>query len=324
MRKFVMWGIKQKANHDIAHINTQLEQQIASYAPSIEKFLKEINAIVLDKQAQTRLALCCLIAGGHVLFEDLPGLGKTTLASSLSHLAGLKFQRIQFTNDMLASDVIGINMFNQKEHQFEFKQGPIFTQILLADEINRCSPKTQSALLEAMEEGYATVDGVRYALPKPFWVIATQNPLFQSGTYALPESQLDRFLMRLSLGYPSRHAEKLLLQQESRFALIATLAHVFREEQILELQQLVNQIYISEPIQEYLLDLAEETRKNRYGLSTRGLLALKRAAQAHALIENRAFVTPDDVQAVFVAVASHRLGLSEAETLNLMQQVAIS
>lgn len=319
-----MWGIKQKANHDIAHINTQLEQQIASYAPSIEKFLKEINAIVLDKQAQTRLALCCLIAGGHVLFEDLPGLGKTTLASSLSHLAGLKFQRIQFTNDMLASDVIGINMFNQKEHQFEFKQGPIFTQILLADEINRCSPKTQSALLEAMEEGYATVDGVRYALPKPFWVIATQNPLFQSGTHALPESQLDRFLMRLSLGYPSRHAEKLLLQQESRFALIATLAHVFREEQILELQRLVNQIYISEPIQEYLLDLAEETRKNRYGLSTRGLLALKRAAQAHALIENRAFVTPDDVQAVFVAVASHRLGLSEAETLNLMQQVAIS
>lgn len=319
-----MWGIKQKANHDIAHINTQLEQQIASYAPSIEKFLKEINAIVLDKQAQTRLALCCLIAGGHVLFEDLPGLGKTTLASSLSHLAGLKFQRIQFTNDMLASDVIGINMFNQKEHQFEFKQGAIFTQILLADEINRCSPKTQSALLEAMEEGYATVDGVRYALPKPFWVIATQNPLFQSGTYALPESQLDRFLMRLSLGYPSRHAEKLLLQQESRFALIATLAHVFREEQILELQRLVNQIYISEPIQEYLLDLAEETRKNRYGLSTRGLLALKRAAQAHALIENRAFVTPDDVQAVFVAVASHRLGLSEAETLNLMQQVAIS
>ena len=319
-----MWGIKQKANHDIAHINTQLEQQIASYAPSIEKFLKEINAIVLDKQAQTRLALCCLIAGGHVLFEDLPGLGKTTLASSLSHLAGLKFQRIQFTNDMLASDVIGINMFNQKEHQFEFKQGPIFTQILLADEINRCSPKTQSALLEAMEEGYATVDGVRYALPKPFWVIATQNPLFQSGTYALPESQLDRFLMRLSLGYPSRHAEKLLLQQESRFALIATLAHVFYEEQILELQRLVNQIYISEPIQEYLLDLADETRKNRYGLSTRGLLALKRAAQAHALIENRAFVTPDDVQAVFVAVASHRLGLSEAETLNLMQQVAIS
>ncbi|MCO8069857.1 AAA family ATPase [Acinetobacter lwoffii] len=316
--------MKQKENNDIAHIDTVLEQKIASYAPKIQRFFEEVNAIVLDKQAQTKLALCCLIAGGHVLFEDLPGLGKTTLASSLAHLAGLKFQRIQFTNDMLASDVIGINMFNQKEHQFEFKQGPIFTQILLADEINRCSPKTQSALLEAMEEGYATIDGVRYALPKPFWVIATQNPLFQSGTYALPESQLDRFLMRLSLGYPSRHAEKLLLQQESRFALIASLAHIFTEDEILDLQNLTHQIFISEAIQEYLLDLAEETRKSRHGLSTRGLLALKRAAQAYALIQQRAFVTPDDVQAVFVAVTSHRLGLSEAETFNVMQQVAVS
>ena len=320
----MIWGMKQKENNDIAHINTVLEQKIASYAPKIQRFFEEVNAIVLDKQAQTTLALCCLIAGGHVLFEDLPGLGKTTLASSLAHLAGLKFQRIQFTNDMLASDVIGINMFNQKEHQFEFKQGPIFTQILLADEINRCSPKTQSALLEAMEEGYATIDGVRYALPKPFWVIATQNPLFQSGTYALPESQLDRFLMRLSLGYPSRHAEKLLLQQESRFALIVSLAHIFTEDEILDLQSLTHQIFISEAIQEYLLDLAEETRKSRHGLSTRGLLALKRAAQAHALIQQRAFVTPDDVQAVFVAVTSHRLGLSEAETFNVMQQVAVS
>lgn len=320
----MIWGMKQKENNDIAHINTVLEQKIASYAPKIQRFFEEVNAIVLDKQAQTTLALCCLIAGGHVLFEDLPGLGKTTLASSLTHLAGLKFQRIQFTNDMLASDVIGINMFNQKEHQFEFKQGPIFTQILLADEINRCSPKTQSALLEAMEEGYATIDGVRYALPKPFWVIATQNPLFQSGTYALPESQLDRFLMRLSLGYPSRHAEKLLLQQESRFALIASLAHIFTEDEILDLQSLTHQIFISEAIQEYLLDLAEETRKSRHGLSTRGLLALKRAAQAYALIQQRAFVTPDDVQAVFVAVTSHRLGLSEAETFNVIQQVAVS
>lgn len=320
----MIWGMKQKENNDIAHINTELEQKIASYAPKIQRFFEEVNAIVLDKQAQTKLALCCLIAGGHVLFEDLPGLGKTTLASSLAHLAGLKFQRIQFTNDMLASDVIGINMFNQKEHQFEFKQGPIFTQILLADEINRCSPKTQSALLEAMEEGYATIDGVRYALPKPFWVIATQNPLFQSGTYALPESQLDRFLMRLSLGYPSRHAEKLLLQQESRFALIASLTHIFTEDEILELQSLTHQVFISEAIQEYLLDLAEETRKKRHGLSTRGLLALKRAAQAHALIQQRAFVTPDDVQAVFVAVTSHRLGLSEAEAFNVMQQVSVS
>jgi MoxR-like ATPase len=316
--------MKKEENGDAIHKNEVLETQISHYAPQIRTFLREINDIVLDKHAQTKLALCCLITGGHVLFEDLPGLGKTTLASSLSHLAGLKFQRIQFTNDMLASDVIGVNMFNQKEHLFEFKQGPIFTQILLADEINRSSPKTQSALLEAMEEGYATVDGVRYALPKPFWVIATQNPLFQSGTYALPESQLDRFLMRLSLGYPSRHAEKMLLQQESRFTLIASLERVFNEQDILQLQEIVNQIFLSENIQEYLLDLAEETRKNRHGLSTRGLLALKRAAQAYALIEQRSFVTPDDVQAVFVAVSSHRIGLSEAEALSLMKRVALN
>ena len=259
-----------------------------------------------------------------MLFEDLPGLGKTTLSSALSHIAGLKFQRIQFTNDMLASDVIGVNMFNQKQHQFEFKQGPIFTQILLADEINRCSPKTQSALLEAMEEGLVTVDGVRYELPQPFWVIATQNPLFQSGTYSLPESQLDRFLMRLSLGYPSRSAEKLLLQQNSRYALIATLEHVFSEYEILEMQRLVTQVHIADVVLDYLLDLASETRKSRHGLSTRGLLALKKASQAHAFIEQRSYVTPDDVQAVFVAVVSHRIGLNEAETSQLMQQVHIS
>lgn len=300
------------------------EQSLAPFYPKINTFLEQINQIILDKNQQTKLALACLLAGGHVLFEDLPGLGKTTLSSALSHLAGLKFQRIQFTNDMLASDVIGINMFNQKEHQFEFKQGPIFTQILLADEINRCSPKTQSALLEAMEEGLTTVDGVRYALPQPFWVIATQNPLFQSGTYALPESQLDRFLMRLSLGYPSRQAEKALMQQSPRQELIAGLAHVFQEQDILQLQQLAQQIYTGDAVLEYMLDLAEETRKGRQGLSTRGVLALKKAAQAHALIAQRSFVTPDDVQAVFNAVVAHRIGASEAETHQLMQQVSIA
>lgn len=299
------------------------EQKLASYYPKINTFLDQINQIILDKNQQTKLALACLLAGGHVLFEDLPGLGKTTLSSALSHLAGLKFQRIQFTNDMLASDVIGVNMFNQKEHHFEFKSGPIFTQILLADEINRCSPKTQSALLEAMEEGYVTVDGVRYALPQPFWVIATQNPLFQSGTYALPESQLDRFLMRLSLGYPSRQAERLLLQQDSRHELIATLKHVFTEAEILELQSLVGQIHLSENILDYILDLAAETRKGRHGLSTRGVLALKKAAQAYALIEQRNYVNPDDVQAIFAAVVSHRIGLSNAESEQLLQQIAI-
>lgn len=314
-----MWGTNtsQKQQH------TQEKSDIELYSAKIEQFLTKMNDLILDKPKQIKLALCSLLAGGHVLFEDLPGLGKTTLSSSLSHLAGLKFQRIQFTNDMLASDVIGVNMFNQKEHQFEFKYGPIFTQILLADEINRCSPKTQSALLEAMEEGFVTVDGTRYALPQPFWVIATQNPLFQSGTYSLPESQLDRFLMRLSLGYPSRSAEKQLLQQQSRQDLLLQLKAVFLEQEILDLQEHVKQIHVNDALLNYLLDLAEETRKGRHGLSTRGLLALKRAAQAHALIEQRDFVSADDVQAVFVAVAAHRLGCSDAETKQIMQRVPV-
>ena len=318
----MFWGTEKRQEQQ--QINRLVdEQKLASYYPKINTFLDQINQIILDKNQQTKLALACLLAGGHVLFEDLPGLGKTTLSSALSHLAGLKFQRIQFTNDMLASDVIGVNMFNQKEHHFEFKSGPIFTQILLADEINRCSPKTQSALLEAMEEGYVTVDGVRYALPQPFWVVATQNPLFQSGTYALPESQLDRFLMRLSLGYPSRQAERLLLQQDSHHELIATLKHVFTEAEVLELQSLVGQIHLSEKILDYILDLAAETRKGRHGLSTRGVLALKKAAQAYALIEQRNYVNPDDIQAVFAAVVAHRIGLSNAESKQLLQQIAI-
>ncbi|WP_413351768.1 AAA family ATPase [Acinetobacter zhairhuonensis] len=319
----MIWA-KQKTEQHLAEDTRKIEAAIQANAGKIQAFLTQINQIILDKQQQTKLALSCLLAGGHVLFEDLPGLGKTTLSSALAHIAGLQFQRIQFTNDMLASDVIGVNMFNQKEHLFEFKQGPIFTQILLADEINRCSPKTQSALLEAMEEGAVTVDGIRYALPQPFWVIATQNPLFQSGTYALPESQLDRFLMRLSLGYPSRSAEKLLLQQDSRQVLISTLAQVFQQDEILQLQHLVQQVYVGDVVMDYLLDLAQESRKGRHGLSTRGLLALKKAAQAHALIEQRSFVTADDVQAVFVAVTAHRIGLSESETAQMMRQIRIS
>ena len=317
----MIWGTTQVKVS--AENQSAANSALTNYYPKIDQFLHQINQIILDKNQQTKLALCSLLAGGHLLFEDLPGLGKTTLASSLSRLAGLDFQRIQFTNDMLASDVIGINMFNQKEHQFEFKYGPIFTQILLADEINRCSPKTQSALLEAMEEGNVTVDGTRYELPKPFWVIATQNPLFQSGTYSLPESQLDRFLMRLSLGYPSRAAEKLLLQQNSRYELIAQLQSIFKNNEILQLQCMANGISINNLVFEYMLDLAEETRKGRHGLSTRGLLALKKAAQAYALIEKRQFVIADDVQAVFVAVASHRIGLGESETLALMQKVPV-
>lgn len=320
----MIWGANRVHKEESIDGQHLLQQQVDQYAPRIQQFLQQINTIILDKEKQTRLSLCCLFAGGHILFEDLPGLGKTTLSSALARLAGLKFQRIQFTNDMLASDVIGVNMFNQKAHEFEFRNGPVFTQILLADEINRCSPKTQSALLEAMEEGFVTVDGERHVLPKPFWVVATQNPLFQSGTYALPESQLDRFMMRLSLGYPSRAAEKQLLQQGKRHDLIPALAHVFNEQEILELQTLTEQIYTGDAALDYLLNLVEESRKNRHGLSTRGVLALKRAAQAHALIEQRTFVTADDIQAVFVAVTAHRTGLSDDEAKMLMQRVSVS
>lgn len=318
-----MWGMEKSSAQEKTKQNQALEQDIQSFTQKIEQFLFEVNQLILDKPQQTRLALTCLLAGGHVLFEDLPGLGKTTLASALARLAGLHFQRIQFTNDMLASDVIGINIFNQKEHLFEFKQGPVFTQILLADEINRCSPKTQSALLEAMEEGAVTVDGVHYELPQPFWVLATQNPLFQSGTYALPESQLDRFLMRLSLGYPSRQAEKLLLQQRSRQVLIHQLDAVFNQADILHLRELAKQVFLSEAVLNYILDLAAETRKLRHGLSTRGVLALKAAAQAYALVEGRGFVMTDDVQAVFIAVVAHRLSLSDVEVGQILQSVDV-
>ncbi len=318
-----MWGLEKVSVQENNQQNQKIQQDIQHYGHKIKSFLLEVNQLILDKPQQTKLALTCLLAGGHVLFEDLPGLGKTTLASALARLTGLQFQRIQFTNDMLASDVIGINMFNQKEHLFEFKKGPIFTQILLADEINRCSPKTQSALLEAMEEGAVTVDGVHYELPQLFWVLATQNPLFQSGTYALPESQLDRFLMRLSLGYPSRQAEKLLLQQSSRHVLIHQLVAVFDQADILHLRSLAQQVFLSNAVLNYILDLAAETRKQRHGLSTRGVLALKAAAQAYALVEGRSFVTTDDVQTVFVAVVAHRLSLAEVDVKQILQLVDV-
>ncbi|WP_374252764.1 AAA family ATPase [Acinetobacter brisouii] len=316
-----MWEVHKKQQT----VNeTNFEGQLAVFFPKIKQFLFEINQIILDKPQQTELALAALLAGGHVLFEDLPGLGKTTLSHALAKLTGLSFNRIQFTNDMLASDVIGINLFNQKIQQFEFKQGPIFTQILLADEINRSSPKTQSALLEAMEEGSVTLDAVHYRLPQPFWVVATQNPLFQSGTYALPESQLDRFLMRLSLGYPSRSAERALLTDPSRQSLLSELPEIFSAQDLLALQQLRQQIEVSDAVLDYILDLAEKTRTGLQGLSTRGVIALKNATQAYAMIQQRAFATTDDVQAVFAAVVAHRIGLSELETQQLMQRVPVS
>lgn len=319
-----MWKKQQLESSTYLKEHSSLQHHIEHYTLSIQLFLNQINQIILDKPVQTKLSLVCLLANGHVLFEDLPGLGKTTLASALAKLAGLHFNRIQFTNDMLASDVIGMNMFNQKESNFEFKHGPIFTQILLADEINRCSPKTQSALLQAMEEGVVTLDSVTYKLPEPFWVIATQNPIFQSGTYALPESQLDRFLMRLSLGYPSRAAEKSLLLDASRQTLLEQITPVLSHGDIVLMQQCVQQVYLSDVVLNYILDLASYSRLQSHGLSTRALLAIKMAAQALAFVEGREYVITDDIQTVFPAVAAHRMKMTEQDAHLLLDQVEVN
>lgn len=287
-----------------------IEDLVQQAKINLDNFLNQLNHIVLDKPQQTKLALSCILAGGHLLLQDLPGMGKTTLAESLAKLSGLSYRRVQFTSDMLPSDILGLSIFNPEKQEFEFREGPIFTQVLLADEINRTSPKTQSALLEAMEENQVSQDGVTRLLPQPFFVIATQNPINQSGTYPLPESQLDRFLMCLSLGFPSAQAEREILLGQDRRAMLKEVSSLLNTQYLTQYRQLVNDIYLSEPVLDYLQKLVEQTRNGQHtGLSTRGLLALKRAAQAYALVDGRSFVIPEDIQAVFVAVADHRLGV---------------
>lgn len=276
----------------------------------IQALIHELNAIVLDKEEVINLAVACIFADGHLLLQDLPGMGKTTLAHTLATLLGLDFNRVQFTNDMLPADILGMVMYNQDRHAFEFRQGAIFTQILLADEINRSSPKTQSALLEAMEEKQVTQDGKTYPLPKPFFVIATQNPAQQAGVYPLPESQLDRFLMCVSLGYPSPKAERELLEGKDRRAMVAELSAILTAQEVQMAQQAVKNIYIAPVVLDYIQRLVAKTRSSQeyHGLSPRGVLALKRAAQAYAYVSGQNNVAIDDVQAVFAAVADHRLG----------------
>ncbi len=276
----------------------------------VQQLLQQLNTVILDKPQATKLSLVCLLAEGHLLLQDLPGMGKTTLAHGLAQLLGLSFNRVQFTNDMLPADILGMNLYHQNEHRFEFRRGPIFTQLLLADEINRSSPKTQSALLEAMEEQQVTQDGQTHPLPTPFFVIATQNPTQQAGVYPLPESQLDRFLLCLSLGYPSATAERELLQGVDRRQLLETLSPILSTEQVLAAQQLVKQVFIADVVIDYLQRLVAKTRQSQdyHGLSPRGVLALKKAAQAHAFASGHDEVTPEDIQAVFAAVTDHRLG----------------
>lgn len=270
----------------------------------------QVNALVLGKAEQVKLAFIALLAGGHVLIEDLPGLGKTTLAQALSATLGLSFQRVQFTSDLMPADVLGISVYDAPSHQFRFHPGPVFTQVLLADEINRAPPRTQSALLEAMAEHQVTLDGITHALPQPFFVIATQNPVDLSGTFPLPDSQLDRFLLRFSLGYPDADSERALLTGIDRREQMALVQPQLSISDVLTLRAAIERVHASQALVDYVLALLTRSRRHpgvEAGLSPRAGLALLRAARAHALLAGRAHVLPDDVQALFVPVAGHRL-----------------
>jgi len=277
---------------------------------SIQPALQALNQIILGKQTQLRLSAACLLARGHLLIEDIPGVGKTTLALGLARVLGLAFQRVQFTSDLLPADILGVSIYEPANGGFRFHPGPIFSQLVLADEVNRASPKTQSALLEAMEERQVTAEGETRPLPQPFFVIATQNPAHQIGTFPLPESQLDRFLMRISMGYPAHEAEKTLLMERERRDLLAEVQPALRPDELLNLQAQVKAVRVMPALVDYILALVRHTREHtglRQGLSPRAALSLKRAAQAWALIEGRSGAIPEDVQAVFPSVVNHRL-----------------
>lgn len=276
----------------------------------IKALLDQLNTVIVGKNSQVQDCVACLLAGGHLLIEDVPGVGKTTLAHALARTFGLQFARVQFTADLMPSDLTGVSVYERGSQAFAFHPGPVFTQVLLADEINRASPKTQSALLEAMEEKQVSVEGATRALPDPFFVIATQNPHDQLGTFALPESQLDRFLMRISLGYPDRAAERLLLAGSDRRDMVESLQPLLIGPQLAQLQQRVLAVHAAEPLLGYVQDLLEATRSGRWflqGLSPRAGIALMRAAKAQALIEGRDYVAPDDVQAILPQTVAHRL-----------------
>lgn len=279
----------------------------------ISQAIDQINNVLLGKDQQVKLAVACLLARGHLLIEDLPGMGKTTLSQCLAAVLGLKYKRVQFTSDLLPADILGVSVFNRQSESFHFHPGPIFTQILLADEINRTTPKTQSALLEAMEEGQVTIEGETRPLDSPFFVIATQNPIEQMGTYLLPESQLDRFLMRISLGYPSSSAERLLFEGKNPRQTIQDIKSVLTGEQLLNIQKQVPEVKASKELLNYFQALVNFTREDKHfqlGLSPRGALAWLNAAKAWAIVQNRDYVLPEDVQVVLPAVVGHRVRAS--------------
>jgi MoxR-like ATPase len=297
--------------------------------PLLNKVIADIGGIILGKEDVVRLAVACLVAGGHLLIEDLPGVGKTTLAHALARAFGLNFQRIQFTSDMLPADILGVSVYDNDSGAFKFHPGPVFSQVILADEVNRATPKAQSALLEAMEEHQVTTDGATYPLPQPFFVIATQNPAYQVGTFPLPESQLDRFLMCLQMGYPDRAAERELLLGTDRRELLQRLPAGMAAEQLAAIRSRVAATHVSAALVDYLQALLARSRESvlcRNGLSPRAGLALLRCAQAWALMDSRGHVIPEDVQAVLPSVVNHRLQPAEGQPAHaaaeLMSQLA--
>ncbi len=279
----------------------------------IRHLQQAIESVVLGKPQAVRLALTCLLAEGHLLIEDVPGVGKTTLAQALARGFDCAFRRIQFTSDLLPSDILGVSIFSQASHSFEFRRGPIFANVVLADEINRTTPKTQSALLEAMSEGKVSVDNHTYPLPRPFMVIATQNPIEHHGTYPLPESQLDRFLLRVRMGYPEGTAEKEILRSQNHRPSVERMETVLRMEDILEAQMAVTRIRVDDSLLDYIMAIVEATRHSEFlliGVSPRGSLALRRAAQALAYYEGRDYCIPDDIKRLVLPVLAHRVIVS--------------
>jgi MoxR-like ATPase len=292
----------------------------------VEAAVASLNRIILGKERQIRLCLACLFARGHLLIEDIPGVGKTTLAHALAAILGLTYQRIQFTSDLLPADITGVSVFDAETGQFRFHRGPVFAQLVLADEVNRATPKAQSALLEAMEEHQVTSDGTTYPMSEPFFVIATQNPVYQVGTFPLPESQLDRFLMRIELGYPEASLERELLLGADRRDLLATLAPALTPQQLLRVQTDVPRVHASDALLDYVQAVARHTRQSsefEAGLSPRAVIALLRAAQAWALMHARPGVLPEDVQAVLPAVVGHRLAPRDASRFRDAGQVGL-
>ena len=298
----------------------------------VRKIKEGINSVFVGKEEVVEQVLICLLAGGHVLLEDVPGVGKTTLAKTLAKAIGCTMGRVQFTPDTMPSDIVGMSVYNMKTGEFEHRDGVIMNQIVLADEINRTSPKTQASLLEAMAEGQVTVDGEIYELPTPFMVIATQNPVEFLGTYPLPEAQMDRFMMRVSIGYPNREQEMLMAGQFLQKKTVETMEQIATAEQIIELKKAVEQIEVKEAVVGYAQELVELTRKEEsflYGISPRGLLALLRAAQAKAFLEERDYVKPDDIKSVAPAVFLHRLTLTadakimKTDSANLLKSLIL-